>query len=414
VIYHARAATQVAEDDDQGAGKIGVVRRLGQIENCDSVTDLNSRITLGATYVIAGGYTAGHLTPGLAVAGEIRQRLARIDVLFAGSNDPAEAEFVRASGLSFLALPAAPWVSQKARVRGRSLAVMLPAVWIARRKFRASGAVGLLSLGSFASFAPALAARSLGLPVIVFEPNAHFGLANRLLLPFAAQVLVSKLFDVRTHRGSAKCEAVGVPLRAALQALTGRQPEPPTGGARLLVLGGTLGSPFLNARVPGLARQLASLGIDLQITHQCGREADAAAVRAAYEREGVRAVVEPFFDPIAPVLDAADFILTAAGAITLHEIAAAGVPLLATPLRAGAGAHQYANAEAFGRATGCLVRTEETWEEAGIAQAIAAVLGDREAWRRQSRALQTFAAGNASAAVVDRIAASLPARFLRE
>lgn len=368
---------------------------------------------MGATYVIAGGYTAGHLTPGLAVAAELRQRLPHLDVLFAGSSDPVEAEFVRASGVSFLALPAVPWASQKAMVRGRSLAFMLPAVLSARRRFQAAGAAGLLSLGSFASFAPALAARSLGLPVIVFEPNAHFGLANRLLRRLAAQVLVSKLFDDRTHLGSARCEVVGVPLRSPLQALTGRQPDPPVGGARLLVLGGTLGSPFLNARVPGLARQLIADGIDLRITHQCGREADATAVHAAYKREGVRAVVEPFFDPIAPVLAAADFILTAAGAITLHEIAAAGVPLLVTPLRAGAGAHQYSNSEAFGRGTGCLVRTEETWEEAGIAKAITAVLRDQEVWTRQSRALQSFATDNACAAVVHRIVATLPTRVLR-
>jgi UDP-N-acetylglucosamine--N-acetylmuramyl-(pentapeptide) pyrophosphoryl-undecaprenol N-acetylglucosamine transferase len=151
----------------------------------------------------------------------------------------------------------------------------------------------------------------------------------------------------------------------------------------------------------------------LRVTHQCGREADPAAVRVAYAQTGVRAVVEPFFDPFAPVLADADFILTAAGAITLHEIAAAGVPMLITPLRAGAGAHQYANAEAFARANGSLVRTEETWEEVGIAKAIAAVVGDPTLWQTQSRALQTFVAGNARAAIVDQIVAMLPARALR-
>lgn len=347
------------------------------------------------------------------MAEELRQRHPHLKLLFAGWTDPAEAEFVRHSGLSFLPLPASPWVCQSARVRGRSLALMLPAIWIARRRFRAVGAVGLLSLGSFAVVAPAIAARLLGLPVTIFEPNARFGLANGLLRPLARQVLASKLFEAGTRRGPARGEIVGVPLRAALQSLAGRVPEPPAGPTRLLVLGGSLGSPFLNERAPGLARQLVSVGVDLRVTHQCGRGTDAAAVLAAYERAGVRAVVEPFFDPIAPVLAAADFVLTAAGAITLHEIAAAGVPLLVTPLRAGAGAHQYANAEAFGGATGCLVRTEENWEEAGMAQAIAAVVGDPVRWRQQSRTLQAFVAGNARAEVVDRIVAALPAWALR-
>lgn len=275
------------------------------------------------------------------------------------------------------------------------------------------GAVGLLSLGSFAVVAPALAARSLGLPVIIFEPNARFGLANGLIRSLARQVLASKLFEAGTRPRPAHGEIVGVPLRSPLQALAGRLPEPPAGITRLLVLGGSLGSPFLNERAPGLARQLVSVGVDLRVTHQCGRGTDAASVLAAYERAGVRAVVQPFFDPIAPVLAAADFVVTAAGAITLHEIAAAGVPLLVTPLRAGAGAHQYANAKAFGGATGCLVRTEETWAEAGMAEAIASVVRDPARWRQQSRALQAFVAGNARAEIVDRIVASLPERSLR-
>lgn len=364
---------------------------------------------LGATYIITGGYTAGHLTPGLAVAEELRQRHPHLEILFAGRTDPVEAEFVRHHGLSFLSLPTYPWASQNALTRVRSLALLAPAVWIARRKFRAVGAIGLLSLGSFAAFAPALAARSLGLPVTVFEPNAEFGLANRLIRPFAGKVLRSRLFDPGAQPSLARRDIVGVPLRSALQALTGRQPEPPAGGMRLLVLGGSMGSPFLNLRAPGLARQLVLSGIDLRVTHQCGQGTAAAEVLSAYQREGVRAVVASFFDPITSVLAEADFVLTAAGAVTLHEIAAAGIPPLVTPLKAGAAAHQYSNADVFGRATGCLVRTEETWDEAGIAQAIAAVLGDKSRWRSQSRALQAFVSGNARSEVVDRIVSSLSA-----
>jgi UDP-N-acetylglucosamine--N-acetylmuramyl-(pentapeptide) pyrophosphoryl-undecaprenol N-acetylglucosamine transferase len=370
-------------------------------------------VRLESTLVIAGGYTAGHLTPGLAVAEELNQRYPHLKLLFVGRDDPDEERFVSRSGMSFLGLRSHPWAGQSAGVRSRALVMLPPAIWTARRKLRAAGAVGFLSLGSFAVVASALAARSLGLPVIVFEPNATFGLANRVLQPLATRVLASKLFQAGTRPLPARCEIVGVPLRSALQALAERRPEPPSGRPRLLVLGGSLGSPFLNERAQGLARQLVSAGIDLKITHQCGREADIGAVRAAYDRAGVRAVVEPFFDPIAPVLASADFILTAAGAITLHEIAAAGVPLMVTPLRAGAGAHQYANAEAFGQCTGCLVRTEEAWDEPGIAKAIAAVVGEPERWRTQSRALQAFAAGNACAAVTDRIVAALPARCLR-
>lgn len=366
-----------------------------------------------ATLVIAGGYTAGHLTPGLAIAAELRERYPHLQVLFAGRSSPEEEEFVRHAGFSFLALPASPWASQGLSARTRTLAGMLPAVWMARRRLRDAHAVSLISLGSFVVYAPALAARSLGLPVTIFEPNARFGLANQLLRPFATEVLASRLFEASTRPLPRRCTIVGVPLRSSLQELASRRPAPPHPATRLLVLGGSLGSPFLNERVPGLTRQLQANGVALRVTHQCGRGVDAAGVRAAYGRAGVSAVVEPFFDPIAPVVAEADFVVTAAGAITLHEVAAAGVPLLTVPLRAGAAAHQYFNAEAFGQATGCLVRTEETWDEITTAAAIAAVLRDPNCWLARSRELQAFVAGNARGAVVDRIVASLPTRVLR-
>jgi UDP-N-acetylglucosamine:LPS N-acetylglucosamine transferase len=364
---------------------------------------------LGPTYVIAGGYTAGHLTPGLAVAEELRQRHPDLNLLFAGRKDAAESQFVRRHGLSFLALPAAPWACRNAKQRGRALMVTLPAVCIARRRFREAGAVGLLSLGSFATFAPALAARSLGLPVTVFEPNARFGLAHRMLQPIACRVLGSRLFEAGTRPLPRRCEIVGVPLRAAVEAIAAHRPGPPARRSRLLVLGGSLGSPFLNAQVPELARQLVALGTDVGVTHQCGYDYDAAAVFADYQRAGVRAVVRQFFDPIAPVLADADFIVTSAGAITLHEISAARIPLLVTPLRGSAAAHQYANADAFARATGCLTSIEETWNPARLAEDIAAVLTNPERWTEQSRALGAFAAGDARAKVVERIASSLAA-----
>lgn len=361
------------------------------------------------TYVIAGGYTAGHLTPGLAIAEEFRRRYPRVKILIAGWTDPAEEAFVRNSGVSFLPLPASPWSSQTLQNRGRSLARLAPAIWIARQKFRAAGALGLLSLGSFAAFAPALAARSLGLPISVFESNVGFGLANRLLVPLAGQVLVGKLFHPPPKASRLPFHPTGVPLRSAFQALAARKPDPPADPVHLLVEGGSLGNPFFNTRVPVMVRHLTDRGINLHVTHQCGRDTDPGPVRTAYAREHIRARVEPFIDPFDTVLASADFVLTSAGAISLHEIAAAGIPLLATPLRAGAAAHQYANAATFEQATGCLVRTEESWQEAEVAGQIAAVLRQSKQWHRQSKALQSFVQGNASAEIVDRIVASVPA-----
>jgi len=364
---------------------------------------------LSATYVIAGGYSAGHLTPGLAVAEALRLQRPDLKVLFAGSADHSEADFVRSAGVPFLALPGAPWARRGPLAKARSLAAIPPAVWIARREFRAAGAVGLLSLGSFAAVAPALAARSLGLPILVFEPNATLGLANRLIRPFARQVLASRLFETETLPSAIPCAVVGVPLRSALGALAELTPQPPQDEVRLLVLGGSLGDSFLNERLPALAARLAALSLNLRVIHQCGRGIDPAAVRSAYVRLRVKAVVERFLDPIAPALASAHFILTAAGAVTMHEISAAGIPVLIVPLGIAAATHQHANAEAFARVTGCLHTTEEGWDEARLAGEIAAVLRDRTRWLQQSRALRLFAGSDAGSDTVTQILASLRA-----
>ncbi len=362
---------------------------------------------MSKTYVIAGGYSAGHLTPGLAVAEALRQQQPDLRVLFAGSADQGEAEFVQRAGVPFLALPGAPWVQRGPLAKARCLAAIAPAIWRARREFRAANAVGLMSLGSFAAVAPALAARSLGLPILIFEPNARFGMAHRLIQPFAERVLASRLFEVDRLPATLPCTVVGVPLRSALGALARRMAEPPAGEVRLLVLGGSLGDSFLNERAPALAARLAAAGIPLRVMHQCGRGVDPAAVRSTYVRLRVKAEVESFLDPIAPAMGSAHFILTAAGAVTMHEIAAAGIPLLIVPLEEASAAHQHANAATFAHETGCLHRTEATWDEVAVAADIAAVLGDAEQWREHSRRLRRLASDQAGGDAVTQILASI-------
>lgn len=365
----------------------------------DSIT----QTILERTYVIAGGYTAGHLTPGLAVAEEFRQRHPSADILVAGWANPVEEAFVRRSGLSFLPLPASPWSSQGLPTRCRSLVRLIPAVRQARREFRKVGAIGLLSLGSFASFAPAVAARSLGIPVTVFEPNATFGLASRLIVPFAKQVLVSKLFAAAHLPREVPGEVTGVPLRSAFSALPEPAPKAPSARAHLLVEGGSLGNPFFNRQIPNLAGRLKTAGLDFRITHQCGRDVDPTPIRIAYHDRKVDATVEPFIDPISPLMASANLVLTSAGAITLHEIAATGIPPVVTPLRLGAAAHQYANAEIFGRSTGCLVRPEESWDDDEVAAAITGLLNEPAAWQTQSTRLRAFSDPGAREAIVRRL-----------
>lgn len=356
------------------------------------------------THILAGGYSAGHVTPGFALAEAARAARPERRVAFMGSRDGVEARLVPAAGMAFTGFDVEAWAGKGGAGRVVSLARLVPAIFAARRRLREMGAGGLTSLGSFAALAPGLAAWSLGLPVTIYESNVELGLANRLMLRRARRLLVSRFYAPRRAPGGPAPKVIGVPLRGALRTLAAAGERAPDEAARLLVMGGSLGDQFLNEHAPELAARLAGLSPGLAVTHQCGLGGDAEAVRARYAARGLQAQVEPFFADIAPPLAGAHFVVTPAGAITLHEVAAVGVPLLVVPLSTAAVAHQHANADALRAATGCLSCTEDNWRADALARRIAEVLAEPARWRERSAALRAFSPGDAGARWAERIA----------
>lgn len=344
--------------------------------------------------IFAGGHTAGHINPGLAVIDRLRTCGADFEFLFAGSGDEWERTLVRQAGVDYVGLPAAPWAGRSLGERLAVLGRIGPAVLAARRQLRAVNAAGLVGLGGFGSVVPALAARSLGLPVTLYEPNATLGLANRLLRPLARALLVSRLFGMSSP--GTKVIEVGVPLRPAVLALAARRPEAPREKMRLLVLGGSLGNPFLNEFMPALAAKLQARLPGLAVLHQCGHGVEPGPLQAQYAVQGIAAQVRPYIDPITDAFKAADFVVSAAGAISLHELAAAGVPALIVPQDRGPGAHQLHNAAAFVRLTGSLSATRADWDEDRLAAVMAGVVGDARKWRQQQAGLRRLLAGDAA------------------
>ena len=356
------------------------------------------------TYVITGGYTAGHVTPGLAIAAALLAQRPELNLLFMGAQNGIEESLVRRDGLAFAGLPAAPWLGQGFAGRARALRLLGPSVLIARRQLRECGAVGLTGLGSFASVAPGIAAWSLGLPVTLYESNAQLGLANRLLKPFAKRLLVSSLFE----SPSPGCD-VGVPLHESLTELA-VSPPTATGELRVLVLGGSLGSPFFNVRLPETLAALKTLtGRTLHITHQCGHDVDSAPIIERYKHQGVAADIVRFIPALGPQLAAAHIVISTAGAISLHELAAAGVPAVISPLPGVAEKHQLANARAFARVTGSIVYSHHDWQAETVAQGLANILTDPACWQRQREGLRRFARPQATKDFLAAILRDLPA-----
>ncbi|HID48838.1 MAG TPA: undecaprenyldiphospho-muramoylpentapeptide beta-N-acetylglucosaminyltransferase, partial [Chromatiales bacterium] len=204
---------------------------------------------------------------------------------------------------------------------------------------RRPGAV--LGLGGFVTGPGGVAAWLLRRPLVIHEQNAVAGLTNRLLARLAHRVL--EAFP-GSFPGGIATETVGNPVRAEITGL----PAPAerftdrSGSLRILVIGGSLGAQALNETVPAaLARLPAEPAV--QIRHQAGRDKE-TPTRAAYAMAGVEARVTPFIDDMAEALGWADLVICRAGALTVSELAAAGLGAVLVPYPHAVDDHQTRNA----------------------------------------------------------------------
>lgn len=346
---------------------------------------------------IAGGGTGGHVFPAVAIAETCSASHPALGVLFLGTATGVEARLAPAHGLRFAAVRAAPFYGVARVDRVRTLSHLFAGVMDARRILRAERVQLVLGLGGFASAGVVLAARSLGVPTVIHEANATAGLANRALGRVADRVLLG-FAAAAPDFPSAHCTVTGTPVRPTLlSAAPGRMPigRP----LRLLVLGGSQGSPFLNAQVPGLVTAIARLGVAVAAVHQTGA-AGCETVRAAYADAGVAADVTPFLDDVGTAYQRADFAVTCAGAGTLSELAAVGLPALVVPLASAARDHEVANARAAAEVSGVWWTTERTWDATSLAQRIAALADDVPAWREASARMRRAATPQAATQII--------------
>ena len=295
-------------------------------------------------WVIAGGGTGGHVTPALALGEAIATR--GDEVLFIGSSHGLEARLVPEAGFRLEAL-------QSEQVMGRSLwgrlrggLSILLGVGSALRVMREFKADAVVSVGGYAAMPAALAAWTSRRPLFLVEPNAIPGRVNRLTARFARTVFVG--FE-DTRRGlppRTESLCVGVPLRRALYKAfaEGEKTGLPATPLRLLVFGGSQGARQLNENVPEALARLAKNSVE--VFHQTG-EADRKSVSMRYAELGISAEVVAFEVDMPKRYRWADLAICRAGALTVAELALAGMPALLVPYPFAADDHQAANARAL-------------------------------------------------------------------
>ena len=301
------------------------------------------------TYLLAGGGTAGHVNPLLAVADGLRARDASADVLVLGTREGLEARLVPLRGYELLTVAKVPFPRRPNRAAAVFPAQFLRAVAVVRRLIRERGVDVVVGFGGYAAAPAYVAARRERVPFVVHEANAKPGLANVLGARGAAGVGVA--FEGTPLRGA---RVVGMPLRreiveldpAALrdEAAThfGLDAARPT----LLVFGGSLGALRLNAAFGEAWRDVLDAG--WQLLHVTGQNSD-------LPDPGVDGyAVVRYVDRMDLAFALADFIVSRSGAATVSEISALGIPAVYVPYAVGNG-EQRLNAAAVVRAGAALL-----------------------------------------------------------
>ncbi len=339
------------------------------------------------TFLIAAGGTGGHVIPGLQVARELQRRGHQ--VRFVGTPKGLENRLVPQAGFPLEILPIGA-LNQVPRKQQIQTLLALPAAF-----FRASSLLdrtrpgAVLSLGGYASGPLMLMATMREISVVILEPNAKPGLANRLVAPFATRALVGFPQAAR-YFPAGRVEVSGIPIRDEFFHLPRRIHERPF---RVLITGGSQGSHRLNqAGIESLPLWAARgcLG-ELHFTHQTGPK-EYNGVQSAYALHRATAHVTPFLDDMPRAFAEADLVVCRAGASTVAELSAAGKASVLIPFPFAADQHQLHNAESMAAAGAARVVLDAEWngerfveEVDRFLEAPSLLLGMESAARRMAR-----------------------------
>ena len=345
--------------------------------------------------VMAGG-TGGHVFPALATARVLQRR--GYDIVWLGTQRGIESRLVPAAGIPV------EWLSVSG-LRGKGLVTLLAApVRLAVALFQALRAVRkhkpsiVLGAGGFVSGPGGVAAWLLRRPLVVHEQNAVAGMTNRVLARLADRVLEG--FPGSFGRG-VRAEHVGNPVRPEIAAVAPPERRYPAraGRARLLVFGGSQGAARLNAVVPAALAELPA-ALRPEVIHQTGRNGYDETV-AAYQSRDIEADVRPFIDDMAGAYGWADFAVCRSGALTVAELAAAGVPAVLVPFPAAVDDHQTRNAEHVVRAGAAVLLPERELTPVSLAATLRELL---EAGRPRLAKMAAAARGTAITDADERLA----------
>jgi len=341
------------------------------------------------TICIAGGGTGGHVMPALALADAVRLHWQDTTVNFIGAERGLEARLLPERGESVLLLTMHAIQGAGLLQRLRVLLWELPSsVLKIMRVWRKAKPQVLVGVGGYASVAGVVAALLSRIPVVLYEQNAIPGLVNRLLYRFC-DVMMLGFESAELHLAHTRKSVVtGNVIRSDISETVYQVPATPS----LLIVGGSQGAMFLNETVPLACSRLAEQGLEFTVTHLVGAgDGRIESVSAIYEAAGIKAQVQAFSDDMPSLFTKASLMIARAGAMTVCEAAAVGMPALFVPLPWAADNHQYYNAKVLEDAGAAMILDQDVCSVDELTTTLSQTLFERGLLQRMSeRAKQAF------------------------
>ncbi|MEJ2639762.1 MAG: undecaprenyldiphospho-muramoylpentapeptide beta-N-acetylglucosaminyltransferase [Desulfosarcinaceae bacterium] len=346
--------------------------------------------------VIAGGGTGGHLFPGIAIADAFGEVQPFAEVMFIGSGRPLEISVLSQTGYRFDTI-AIEGLKGRGRWNQLRAAFKIPgAVWASMRKLWGFKPQLVVGVGGYSAGPVVAAAWFMRIPRVLHEQNLLPGITNRILVRLANRIYVS--FDgTRERLATRKARLTGNPVRRAL--LTGQtEAAASRNGLHLLVMGGSQGAHALNMALIDAISALPDK-TPLRVRHQTGTK-DLGVVQAAYARQGIEAEVKPFFDDMADCYRWADLVICRAGATTVAEVTAVGLPAIFVPYPFAADDHQRLNALAVVDAGGGEMIIEKNLDGKVLAERLQHFSAHPETLERMASAARTLGRPEAADEIV--------------
>ncbi|MGR3301162.1 MAG: undecaprenyldiphospho-muramoylpentapeptide beta-N-acetylglucosaminyltransferase [Candidatus Scalindua sp.] len=361
--------------------------------------------------IFAGGGTGGHLIAGLSIAQEISSRFPGANIIFFGTSKKGESGYIGKSGYEFKQIKACKFGSFL-RLPVFIIVSLIGVIYSLINIIRIKPDI-IIGLGGYGSALPVVAAYIVGVPIVLIEQNVIPGRANLIMARWADTVLCHWESTKRKFKKVHSVSVTGIPIRKdviANEPETGKNPFGLTSqGKTLLVMGGSQGSQAINKVILQSIPELKALIPDLQIIHLTGKEGYEEA-KDVYDNLGISSFVSEFSNDIGIAYKLSDLVICRAGANTIAEISAVGIPAILIPYPYATDNHQYWNAYELARIGGAVIIKQDELKPERLTELVSNLFRNNEELDNMKKMNRSLNKPFAAEQVVDKICQTLEAK----